>query len=137
MSRRDIDRIAGVGVAVLVLLFVISLFLAIVRALLPVLVVLGAVGGVWWLWNRYQLQQRQQQIFLSTTFELLLQEHQGRITVFEFAMRTHLKPNHAKQYLDEWATACSAHFEVSDNGDVLYYFPPLKSTPPPENGLNP
>jgi hypothetical protein len=134
MPIRRINPTSGVWLVYLfVFLFTLSLLLALVRALLPLLVIVGLVGGGWWLWNRYQLQTRQQQHHLNSVFGQLLQEHQGRISVLDFAMRANLKPLHARKYLDEWAKECSAQFDVTEEGDILYYFPPRKSSFPSQN----
>ncbi|AFZ14856.1 hypothetical protein Cri9333_4051 [Crinalium epipsammum PCC 9333] len=125
---------SGVGlIYVLVVLFFISLIFAILRALLPLLIVVGAAGGLWWFWNRNQMQKRQQQRFLNSVFNQILTENQGRVTVFDFAMKTDLKPLHARQFLDEWAKECSAHFDVTEEGNIVYYFPMDKSSFPFQN----
>ncbi len=115
------------------LIYVIGLVLAagvtftLLRMLLPILRVMLPIAIGWWLWRRWQKMQQQKQAALDAIFYQLLQEHQGQITVLDFAMTAQLPAGAAKDYLDSRAKDFSAQFEVTDRGDIYYLFPTLKS----------
>lgn len=104
-----------------------GLAVSLVRALLPLLQIALPVGIGWWVWRRYQLTQKKQQDTLNTIFYQLLQDHQGRITVLDFAMASRLPAIAAREFLDARAMDFTAHFEVTERGDVVYLFPTLKA----------
>jgi hypothetical protein len=53
----------------------------------------------------------------------LLQRHQGRISLLDFAATTQLEPTIARRHLDSWAREFWADFEVTEQGDIYYVFP--------------
>lgn len=108
-------------------LFILGLVLALAGAVLVVALIAVPVVGVWWLWQHYHQQRRSQESYLNSTFYQLLQENFGRVSVLEFALKTNLKGSDAKQYLDQRAREFAANFEVTEDGEVLYCFPILKT----------
>ncbi len=97
------------------------------RMLMPLLRVLLPVLIGWWVWRRWLKAQQGQQDRLNEIFYQLLQEHQGRITVLDFAMTARVTAIAARNYLDTRAKEFAAHFEVTERGDVFYLFPTLKA----------
>ncbi|PZV06388.1 MAG: hypothetical protein DCF22_23975 [Leptolyngbya sp.] len=57
-------------------------------------------------------------------FFQVLRLSQGRMTVLDFAAAARLEPLLARRHLDSWAREFDANFDVSDEGDVYYVFPP-------------
>lgn len=108
-------------------LFILGLILALVGAVLVVALVAAPVVGIGWLWQHYHQKRRNQESHLNTTFYQLLQENFGRLGVLEFALKSNLTGLEAKQYLDQRAREFSANFEVTEDGEVLYCFPSLKT----------
>lgn len=79
-------------------------------------------GGGWLVWNERQRRQRQIEHRLQTIFFQLLRQGEGYISVLPFAMQTELNAAEAKAYLDQRAREFHADFQVSDTGQVFYYF---------------
>jgi hypothetical protein len=100
---------------------------SVLRVLLPSLRVVVPILVGWWLWRRFRSRQQGQQEALNAIFYQLIQEHQGRITVLDFAMSTKLPAIAAREFLDARAKEFSAHFEVTEQGDTFYVFRTLKS----------
>lgn len=93
-----------------------------ILTLLSILLVLfglapAAIGG-WLLQTGFQAERQA----LRERFFQLLQASQGRLSVLDFAAATRLEPAIARQHLDGWAREFSAHFEVTDRGDIYYIF---------------
>jgi biopolymer transport protein ExbB/TolQ len=116
-------------IQLLIALVLLGIVFAIIRLLLPVLILAGVSALAWWLWKRYQgkrlLAQQielHQQNELKAAFYQLLQQNNGRIKLIDFAFKTNLLGKEAKQYLDERAKEFSAAFEVDDQGNVVYCF---------------
>jgi hypothetical protein len=99
--------------------------MAIVRALLPLLTLMGIGFTGAWFWRRYQRSQQQQQSALDGVFYQLIQTHQGRITVLDLALNAKLSAGSAKHFLDTKAREFAARFEVTEQGDMIYVFPTL------------
>lgn len=95
------------------------LLLALIQILLPWLAVGGLVALGFWGWNRYHARQ----LALNRLFYLMLQQQQGRISVLDFAIRTHLTGEQARSFLNQRAKEFFATFEPMEHGDVLYIFP--------------
>jgi hypothetical protein len=112
--------------------YVISMvLLSIMANLLPhSLALLIIVGGVWWLTNWIDKRKRQQQQFINYVFNKLLSENEGGVNWFDFARKTHSNLLQAQQYLDEKAKKCAAQVDVTDEGNIIYYFPIKKSSFP-------
>ena len=103
---------------ILVLITLTFFLLEIIKILLPWLMIGGLAATGWWLWRRRQLEiRRQQQIFYS-----LIQAHQGRISVLDFAIAANLDAREARQFLDHRAEEFLANFEVTEQGDMIYLF---------------
>jgi len=107
-----------------------GLAFSVLRILLPSLRVVIPVVLGWWLWRRFQNVQKTQQNALNAIFYQLIQDHQGRITVLDFAMMAKLPAATAREFLDARAKEFSAHFEVTEQGDTFYVFRTLKSYHP-------
>ncbi|MFH7245183.1 MAG: hypothetical protein ACHWZW_20290 [Spirulina sp.] len=82
--------------------------------------------GSWLAWSlsqshrqvaQKQIKQRER-LFLD-----MLQQHQGRLTILQFAAAAELSMDDAKTFLDEKAKGLNASFDVSDTGAVVYCFP--------------
>lgn len=104
-----------------------GLTFALLRLLLPLLRVLLPVAVGWWLWRRWQKTQTAQQERLNEIFYQLIQEHRGHITVLDFAMTAKVPAIAARDFLDARAKEFSAHFEITERGDIFYLFPTLKA----------
>ena len=103
---------------IFVLVVLTFFLLEIIKILLPWLMVGGVAAFGWWLWRRRQLEiRRQQQVFYG-----LLQAHQGRVSVLDFAIAANLSAREAKFFLDHRAEEFLANFEVTEKGDMLYVF---------------
>lgn len=74
---------------------------------------------------RQQQQRQQQQLSLGQEqmFLQLLQQHNGAMTVVDFALAANIPIEDAKAYLDQKAKQLDASFEVSDSREVVYRFP--------------
>ncbi|UBF28947.1 hypothetical protein K9N68_14545 [Kovacikia minuta CCNUW1] len=106
-----------------------GLAFSVLRILLPSLRVVVPILVGWWLWQRFRNFQKSQQDALNAIFYQLIQEHQGRVTVLDFAMSTQLSAVAAREFLDARAKEFSAHFEVTEQGDTFYVFRTLRSYP--------
>lgn len=78
--------------------------------------------GVWIALGLYQQTQEENRTRLQSIFFNLLKNHNGRITVLQFAMEAQLSGKAAKHYLDEQALEFNANFDVSQEGEVFYCF---------------
>ncbi|MEO0535508.1 MAG: hypothetical protein AAF215_16755 [Cyanobacteria bacterium P01_A01_bin.123] len=117
MSDLHTKVLLGMGVALILLLF-----LWILKLLLPWLIVMGLIGGGVWLWRQWQTQRQIEQRTLNGVFYDLLRQHQGRISILDFAMTAEISPQDAKAYLDARAQELSALFEPTEHGDIIYAF---------------
>ena len=113
--------------SLLITLFILGFILALVGAVLVVALITAPVVGIWWLWQHYHQERRNQESYLNSTFYQLLQKNFGRLSVLEFALKTNLTGLEAKQYLDQRAREFAANFEVTEDGEILYCFPILKT----------
>lgn len=88
---------------------------------------IGAAGLSWTLYFQQRQARQQQQKAeaeaLQKLFYDLVQQHQGRLTVLQFAAATNLTGPEAKQYLDERAKEFGADFTAEAAGEVTYHFP--------------
>ncbi|HEY9725562.1 MAG TPA: hypothetical protein V6D50_03850 [Chroococcales cyanobacterium] len=82
---------------------------------------LTGVGG-WIALGLYQQTQEENRTRLQSIFYNLLKNHNGRITVLQFAMEARLSGEVAKHYLDAQAREFNANFDVSQEGEVFYCF---------------
>lgn len=117
MSDLQTKVFLGMGAVLLLLLF-----LWILKLLLPWLMLIGLIGGGIWLWRRWDTQKQTQQRLLNGMFYDLLRQHQGRISILDFAMAAEISPRDAKAYLDARAQELSALFEPTEHGDIIYAF---------------
>ncbi|MBW4519648.1 MAG: hypothetical protein KME16_08100 [Scytolyngbya sp. HA4215-MV1] len=106
---------------------VIVLVVLLIRLLLPLLLTVGAIGSGWWAWHWYQQNRSTRRAHFNALFYELIQANGGRITILDFAMTAHLPASDAQQFLDDRAKEFSAHFEVTDHGDVIYCFQTVKT----------
>jgi hypothetical protein len=81
-----------------------------------------ATLGGWMLWNGHRKSHRAERDRLRSTFFKLLQENEGHITPIRFAMASGLEGGAAKVYLDERAKEFNALFNVTEEGNLVYYF---------------
>lgn len=72
-------------------------------------------------WLLYTSAKVERQVMRDRFFQLL-QAHQGKVSLVDFAAATQLDPAVARRYLDRWAKECLADFEVSEGGDIYYVF---------------
>jgi hypothetical protein len=113
-----------------VCLLLVGLISAMVRALLPLLLVVAPVAFSWWAWRSYQRRQKTDRERLNAIFYELIQAHHGKTTVLDFAMTAQLSATEAKQFLNDRAREFAAQFEVSDQGDITYVFRSLQVAQP-------
>lgn len=126
MSGNSSETKAGKG-GPLALLISISLLLLLVKSTFPALLALVGGSGAWQLWKRFQKLQQDQIAYLDEIFYRLIRENQGRITPLDLAMNTKLPAQEVQDYLDRRATEFAAHFEITEQGGILYYFQTVQS----------
>ncbi len=135
MSGNSSETKAGKGGS-LALLISISVLLLLVKGTLPVILSLvGGIGG-WQIWKRFQKLQHEQTAYLDEIFYRLIRENQGRITPLDLAMNTKLPAQEVQDYLDQRATEFAAHFEITEQGGILYYFQTVQSFNTPSNAFS-
>ncbi len=88
-----------------------------------VFVGLPLVGLGGWLIQAERRQARQQQqMSLQDSFFQLLKKNRGYINVIQFSLASGLDGKLAKAYLDERALEFNADYDVSEAGNITYYF---------------
>lgn len=88
-----------------------------------VFVGLPLVGLGGWLIQAERRQARQQQqMSLQDSFFQLLKKNRGYINVIQFSLASGLDGKSAKAYLDEQALEFNADYDVSEAGNITYYF---------------
>lgn len=93
----------------------------------------SAIGGwlIWDLAQRRRYLQRQQadaaQRQLRSLLLDLIQQGEGEVTLFEFAMRSELPADRARDYLDRVAIEFGADCDIDDRGATRYLFPISRS----------
>lgn len=114
--------------------FIVGLAIALIQSLLPFIILAGIIWGAYKLWQYWNQQQQQtailskeQQNKLISALYKIIQQHQGRVSVIDFAMTTKVTSDEAKIFLDAKAKEFLAEFEVTESGDVLYVFNTLKN----------
>jgi hypothetical protein len=102
------------------------LLVVLLRLVLPILLVVGAVVGAialgYRLWEFCYQSIQQRQAKLNAIFYDLLKAQHGRIRVLDLAIATQLSGQEAKAYLESQAQHFGAHFDVSEDGDIVYVF---------------
>lgn len=111
----DFSNRIGLGLTIAFSLFLLVLLL---KLLLPWLLLLGALYGIWYAWQRHRRFQEK----LYECFYELLQANQGRVSVIDFAMAAHITGPRARAFLDARAKDFFAEFEPSNQGDIFYTF---------------
>lgn len=83
-----------------------------------------AAGGwiVWGLKRKSKESQGDRQDQIERTFLEMVDANNGRVNVLKFAIASKLSLDESKVYLDRKAVILNAHFEVTDEGSVNYYF---------------
>jgi hypothetical protein len=117
----------GIAIAIGVGIFLSHAAGVLLTLLLILLILFGITPialGAWLL--HLSLQAEQQRI--RDRFYQVLHYSRGRFSLVEFAAATRLEPAIARRYLDSWAKACYASFEVTESGEVIYVF----TTVPPQ-----
>ncbi|WP_413162755.1 helix-turn-helix domain-containing protein [Capilliphycus salinus ALCB114379] len=100
----------------------IALGLLVMKDTIPLLLLLVGGLGAWRFWKRYQKKQLDKLTHLNQVFYRLVQENDGWITPLDLAMNSQVQAEDVREYLDRKATEFSAHFEVTDQGGIVYYF---------------
>ncbi|MEM7580880.1 MAG: hypothetical protein AAF316_13740 [Cyanobacteria bacterium P01_A01_bin.80] len=85
--------------------------------------------GIWLTASLY-LQERKEKLVLiqkmnqqlQSNFYRMLEENAGCMSVLNFAMRSQISTDMAREYLDGKAKELNADFKVSEQGTVFYYF---------------
>lgn len=103
----------------------VGIVLMLMHPWLPLLQILVPVLAVGWVWQRYRRVQQRQQKHLHTVFYRLLQAHDGRMMLLDFAMTAAIPAVAARHYLDHRAKEFAARFEVTEQGDMVYVFSSL------------
>lgn len=78
--------------------------------------------GTRWLWKQYQQKKETQLTYLNQVFYQLIQTNNGRLTPLDLAMNAKVTGKIAQDYLEERVKEFSPHFEVTEQGSVVYYF---------------
>ncbi|MGD1950742.1 MAG: hypothetical protein ACFB14_14010 [Leptolyngbyaceae cyanobacterium] len=133
-STRTRKSSSSVLVGYIVLFF---LAIALIQMLLPFIILAGIGWGIYKAWQYWSQQQQTVAISaekkedkLTSAFYALIQEHQGRISVFDFAMTAKVTAPEARNFLDGKAKEFCADFEATESGQVLYVFDSLKNETP-------
>lgn len=100
----------------------ITLGLLVMKDTIPLLLLLVGGLGAWRLWKRYQKKHLDKLTHLNLVFYRLIQENDGWITPLDLAMNSQVQAEDVREYLDKKATEFSAHFEVTEQGGIVYYF---------------
>lgn len=78
--------------------------------------------GSWMFWQGHCHYQQQQRDRLRSVFFKLLQNNNGQITAIRFAMAAGLDGRMAKTFLDDRAREFDAAYNISEEGNISYYF---------------
>ncbi|MBI4785287.1 MAG: hypothetical protein HY785_28865 [Oscillatoriophycideae cyanobacterium NC_groundwater_1537_Pr4_S-0.65um_50_18] len=81
----------------------------------------AALGG-WMFWNGHRKYHQERSDRLRNTFFKVLKASDGNITPLQFSMESGLDGAEAKVYLDERAKEFNANFNVTPEGNLIYYF---------------
>lgn len=98
--------------------FGLVVILAAGRIFLPVAVAAGLVFGIRRYWQNEQKKVEQ----LNSTFYQLVQENNGWVTALDLAMKSNISGTEVQQYLDEKAREFAAHYEITEQGGMIYFF---------------
>lgn len=117
-TKKNESSTGGYLTLVIPIAFGVAAILAAGRIFVP----LALVTGIGWALKRYWLLQQNKLAQLNAVFYRLIQENQGRITTLDLAMKANVSGAEAQNYLDGRSKEFSAHFEVTDQGGMLYFF---------------
>jgi hypothetical protein len=81
----------------------------------------SGLGG-WLIWQGQRRWQQQEHDRLREIFFNVLKQSDGHVTPLQLAMETGLSGETAKAYLDERAKEFDASYNVSEEGNISYYF---------------
>jgi hypothetical protein len=98
------------------------LLVVLLRLVLPILLGIAALALMYRLWRSRFRAAQQQRANLNAIFYDLLKVQEGRIRVLDLAMQAQLSGKEAKAYLEEQSQHFGAHFDVSEDGDIVYVF---------------
>ncbi|MCT7950355.1 hypothetical protein NG798_11190 [Ancylothrix sp. C2] len=98
--------------------FGLVVILAAGRIFLPVAVAAGLGFG----FRRYWQNKQKKLEELNSTFYQLIQENNGWVTALDLAMKSNVPGTEVQQYLDERAREFAAHYEITEQGGMIYYF---------------
>ncbi|EAW35797.1 helix-turn-helix transcriptional regulator [Lyngbya sp. PCC 8106] len=114
-QKKDDSGYVAFGIAI-------ALGLLVLKDTIPLLLLLIGGIGAWRLWKHYDKKQQDKLTYLNQVFYRFIQENQGWITPLDLAMNSQVNPEDVREFLDKKATEFSAHFEVTDQGGIVYYF---------------
>lgn len=106
----------------LTLLLPVSLGMVVVFDSWRYFIAIGLLFGGGWLWKQYQQREQKQLEHLHQVFYQLIKKNKGRITTLDFAMTAQVSGEIAQEYLDQRAKEFVPHFEVTEQGGIIYYF---------------
>lgn len=130
MPRRQTVKISAQPLKLLVLgLFLLGFAIALLKLLLPFLLLGGIAYGGWKVWQRRQQRVQEQEAArqarekqLDVAFYRLVKQHRGELSALDFALETHCSAEVARQFLDRKAIEFDAQFRTTPEGQVLYCF---------------
>jgi hypothetical protein len=73
------------------------------------------------------IKNQKKEEYLRSIFFDLIKQNQGLITALDLAMAAKISGTEAKIYLDKFAREFDTHFEVTDEGHIVYKFPCKKN----------
>ncbi len=79
------------------------------------------IGGSFLLWSVAENHRQTKRDILTSTFEQILKESNGNITVMRLAMATGVSGNEAQQLLTEKAKEFNGNFNITKNGSIILY----------------
>lgn len=82
----------------------------------------AGAGALWMLRDLERDRTLIQSKKLQALFYKAIKANDGRISAVQFAMLSQVSLEEAKAYLDTWARAMNAQFDVDESGLVIYCF---------------
>ncbi|MBD2101225.1 hypothetical protein [Leptolyngbya sp. FACHB-261] len=123
------------------LLFVVGVIQSVTQAVVPLIPTLigssaALVAGLlaWRGWGYYQGLEKNRQALLNAAFYQLVQQNQGQITALDLAMQANLSGDIAQRYLKRQACDFAAHFDVTEQGEIIYRFATARTLATPVSG---
>lgn len=82
----------------------------------------ATVAGSWMFWQGHRKFRQQEHQRLRAIFFQVLEENQGHINVLQFARATGIEGSEAKTLLEDYAKEFNATYNVTEQGNIAYYF---------------